>query len=184
MITREQAWEKVNELIKNQNLVKHCLAVEGAMRAYAEHFRIGEEEREKWAIAGLVHDADWEAFPDEHPGVIVKWLRGQEAEENVINAVEAHGFDFNVEAKSLMAKTLRACDELTGLIVAVALVKDRKLVNVTVESVLNKWKKKDFAKGVKREDIERGAEEINVPLDKHIKVVLEAMKEKSETLEL
>ena len=190
MITRQQAWDKVNELIKIQNLVKHCLAVECAMRAYYDYFGVeadrtrNDAERELWGIAGLVHDADWEAFPDEHPGVIVEWLREQGASDDVINAVEAHVWEFGIEAKSLMAKTLRACDELTGLIVAVTLVKDRHLANVTVESVLNKWKKKEFARGVKREDIERGAEEIGVPVENHIEVVLEAMKRNAESLGL
>jgi predicted hydrolase (HD superfamily) len=202
MITRKQAWDEVNELIKNRNLVKHCLAVECAMRAYADYFKVDDSEKEKWAVAGLIHDADWEAFPDEHPGVIVKWLRDNKAGADIINAVEAHGWDPStgsgqdsgievadsakrfVEPRSLMAKTLRACDELTGLIVAVALVKDRKLAKVTVESVLNKWKKKEFARGVKREDIERGAEEIGVPLEKHIEIVLGAMQEKAKVLGL
>lgn len=184
MITREQAWEKLNQLIDNQNLIKHCLAVEAAMQTYAEVFNVEAEEKHKWAIAGLIHDADWQKYPDQHPKVIIEWLKEQAVDEDLINAVDAHGFDFNIEAKSLMAQTLRAVDELTGLIVAVALVKDKKLANVNLDSVKNKWNKKDFAKGVKREDIEKGAAEIGVDLDRHIEIVLEAMQKKADTLGL
>lgn len=184
MITRDQAWKKLNQMIKNQNLIKHCLAVEAAMVAYTEHFKISDSEEEKWAIAGLIHDADWEKYPDQHPHVIIQWLREQQADENLINAIAAHGFNFNIEANSLMAKTLRAVDELTGLIVAVALVKDKKLANVAVESVKNKWTKKEFARGVKREDIARGAAEIGVPLDTHIEIVLQAMQRSAKELGL
>ncbi|MCR4263096.1 MAG: HAD family hydrolase [Candidatus Roizmanbacteria bacterium] len=184
MITREQAWEKLNELIKNQNLIKHCLAVEASMIAYAEYFRVSPQEQKKWGIAGLLHDADWEKYPEEHPKIVSQWLKDRHVSEDIINAVEAHGFEFGVEPHTQMAKTLRAIDELTGLIVAVALVKDKKLHNVTVSSVQNKWKDKAFARGVKRTDIERGAEEINVLLDEHIQIVLNAMQKNSAELGL
>lgn len=185
MIPRQKALEKLNELMANKNLIKHCLAVEAAMLAYADRFGIDEAEKEKWSVVGLLHDADYEKYPEEHPQVIIDWLRGQGADEDLINAVEAHGFEFGVEPKTLMAKTLRAADELTGLIVAVALVRpSKKLSDVTVESVLKKWGDKSFARGVKREDIQRGASEIKVPLEKHIEVVLKAMQEISEQLSL
>lgn len=183
-LTREQAFQKLNELVKNQNLIKHCLAVEMAMRAYAKHFDMPEEEREHWAIVGLIHDADWEKYPEEHPNIIITWLAEQGASGELTNAVAAHGYNFNVEAKSLMAKTLRAVDELTGLIVAVALVKDKKLANVSVKSIKKKWKDKTFAKGVNREDIMRGAQEINIPLEDHIGLVLTAMQENAGKLGL
>ena len=177
MLTREQAYKKLQEMIQNKNLIKHCLAVESAMLAYADYFNVKDKkEREKWAIAGLIHDADWEKYPDKHPQVIVEWLKEQGAPEDLVNAVASHGFEFGVEPKTLMAKVLRAVDELTGLIVAVALVKGRNLDNVSVKSVLKKWKDNRFAGGVKRENIEKGAEEIGVPLEKHIKIVLEGMK--------
>ena len=185
MITRAQAWEKLNQMIDNPNLIKHCLAVEAAMLAYADHFGIKDpKEREKWAVAGLLHDADWEKYPQKHPQVIMEWLKQQGAEEDLINAVAAHGFEFGVEPKSLMAKVLRAVDELTGLIVAVALVKGRDLDQVRVESVLKKWKDRRFAAGVKREDIEKGAAELGVPLKKHIAIVLSGMKKAKKQLGL
>ena len=177
MISRKQALEKLESLVSNKNLIKHCLAVEAAMLSYADYFNVkNEKEREKWAVAGILHDADWEKYPEKHPQVIVDWLKKQSAPEDLVNAVAAHGFEFGVEPKTLMAKVLRAVDELTGLIVAVALVKGKNLDSVSVKSVLKKWKDKRFAAGVKREDIEKGAEEIGVPLEKHIEIVLEGMK--------
>ena len=184
MITRDHAWNKLTELIDNQNLIKHCLAVECAMVAYAKHFKVPEEDHETWRIAGLIHDADWEKYPDKHPQVIAKWLKEQDVPDNLINAVEAHGFDFGIEAKTQMAKTLRAVDELTGLIVAVALIKDKKLENVTLKSIKKKWNMNAFARGVNRDDIERGAEEIGVPLDEHIQIVLSAMQQSHKDLGL
>ncbi|OQX51037.1 hypothetical protein B5M47_02180 [candidate division CPR3 bacterium 4484_211] len=175
-MTRQQAWEKLNELMQNKNLIKHCLAVEAAMLAYANYFKIPKEEREKWAVAGLIHDADYEKFPHQHPQFTIKWLNKINADEDLVNAVAAHGFGFNVKAKTLMAKTLRAVDELTGLIVATALVRPtKKLSEVTVESVLKKWNSPSFAAGVNRKEIERGAQEIKVPLKKHIEIVLSGM---------
>lgn len=176
MLTRKEAVQKLNGLMENKNLIKHCLAVEAAMLAYADYFGVSDSEKEKWSIAGLLHDADYEKYSDRHPQIIIDWLRERGAGGDLINAVEAHGFEFDVEPKTLMAKTLRAVDELTGLIVAVALVRpSKKLSDVTVESVRKKWGDKAFARGVKREDIEKGAEEIKVPLEKHIEIVLAAM---------
>lgn len=176
MFTRKQAVKIVKQYLDNPNLIKHSLAVEAAMEAYADYFEIRGEEREQWKISGLLHDADWEKYPKEHPQVIVNHLKRLQVDEKIINAIAAHGFEFGVEAKTLMAKVLRAVDELTGFIVAIALVKGRDLDKVTVKSVLKKWKEKRFAAGVKRKDIERGAEEIGLPLERHIEIVLQGMK--------
>ncbi len=185
MISRKKALEKLDELIKNPNLKKHCLAVEAAMLEYADYFGVDDEkEREKWAVAGLLHDADWEKYPDQHPNIITNYLIEQKAPEDLVNAVAAHGFEFGVQPKTLMAKVLRAVDELTGLIIAVALVKGGRLENVSVKSVLKKWKDKRFAAGVKREDIEKGAKEIGVELEKHIQIVLQALQKISSDLGL
>ena len=185
MITHEIAIQKVDELISNPNLVKHCLAVEAAMRAYADYFKVSTNEKEQWAIAGLIHDADWERYPQQHPQVIIRWLKELNESEDLQNAIAAHGFNFNVEAKTLMTKTLRAVDELTGLIVAVTLVREsKKLADINVESVLKKWHVAGFAKGVKREDIEKGAAEIGVSLNEHIQIVIKAMQETAGDLDL
>ena len=174
-LNHQTAWKKLNSMIDNPNLIKHCLAVEAAMGHYADYFKLSPAEKEKWQITGLLHDADWEKYPDKHPQVIVQWLKDQQEDEDIINAIAAHGFEFGVEPKTLMARVLRAVDELTGLIVAVALVKGHKLANVQVKSVMKKMKDKAFARGVNREDIKRGAEEIKLPLEKHIEHTLTAL---------
>jgi len=175
-MTRQDAWALLTEFTKNPNLIKHALAVEAAMRAYARKF--GEDE-EKWGIVGLIHDFDYEQHPslEEHPFAGAKILEERGWPKDIIKAVLAHADHTGVKRESLMEKALFAVDELTGLIVAVALVRPTKsILDVTVESVKKKWKEKSFAAGVKREDIERGAQELGVPLDEHIGVVLEAMK--------
>ncbi|NTV31574.1 HD domain-containing protein [candidate division WWE3 bacterium] len=184
-MTREKAWEKVTQMIKNPNLIKHCLAVESAMKGYAIYFDVPESESELWAVAGLLHDADYEAYPDKHPTVLTAWLEQEGEDVDLINAIASHGFELGVEANTRMARTLRAVDELTGLIVACALVREsKKLADVTVEGVLKKWKNAGFARGVNRSDIERGAAEIDVPLEKHIEIVLTAMQKDSDLLGL
>ncbi len=184
MITKSQAEDKLREMMTNPNLIKHCLAVEIAMGAYADYFKIGSSDKDKWLVAGLLHDADYEKYPDKHPKVIVDWLRQENVDEDIVNAVAAHGFEFGIEPKTLMARALRAVDELTGLIVAVALVKGKKLANVRVKSVMKKMKDKAFARGGNREDIRRGAEEIGIPLDKHIEIVLSALQKEANKLGL
>ena len=179
-LDREEALKLVREHTKNENLVKHMLAVEAAMRAYARKY--GEDE-EKWGIVGLLHDFDYEKYPNKehsptegHPSWGVQLLREKGYPEDVCEAILGHADYTGVPRTSLMAKALYACDELTGLIVAVALVRpSRKLSEVTVESVLKKWNDKAFARGVNRQDIEHGAEELGVPLEEHIQTVLEAM---------
>lgn len=185
MINRAQAFQKLNQLMTNQNLIKHCLAVEAAMSAYADYFKVTPVEKDKWQVAGLLHDADYEKYPDQHPQIILAWLKEQGASEDLLNAVEAHGYNFGIEAETLLAKTLRAVDELTGLIVAVTLVREsKKLAEVSVESVMKKWHVSGFARGVNRQDIERGAQEIGVDLEKHVAIVLKAMQGISDPLGL
>lgn len=181
-MNRQEALDLVREQTKNENLVKHMRAVEAAMRAYARKY---DEDEEKWGVVGLLHDFDYERYPNPehhphegHPSWGVRLLREKGYPEEVCRAILSHADYTGVPRDSLMAKTLYACDELTGLIVAVALVRpSKKLAEVTVESVLKKWNDRSFARGVKREDIERGAEELGVPLEEHIETVLEAMKD-------
>jgi len=179
-LNREEALALLREHTKNGNLIKHMLAVEAAMRAYARKF--GQDE-EQWGIVGLLHDFDYEKYPnqehhptDGHPSAGVKMLREKGFPEEICQAILGHADYTGVPRESLMAKALYACDELTGLVVAVALVRpSKKIAEVTVESVKKKWNDKAFARGVKREDIERGAQELGVPLDEHIDTVLKAM---------
>lgn len=188
-MNRAEALKLIEEQTKNQNLIKHMLAVEAVMRAYARKFN---EDEEKWAITGLLHDFDYEKYPNPehhptqgHPSWGIALLREKGCSDDLCQAILGHADYCGVPRESLMAKALYACDELTGLIVAVALVRPtKKLADVTVESVKSKWDVKAFARGVKREDIERGAQELDVPLDDHIQAVLSAMQGISDRLGL
>lgn len=176
--TREEAWELLNEYTKSPNLINHALAVEAGMRAYARRF--GEDE-EKWGVVGLIHDFEYEKYPDlgpdGHPFKGSEILREKGWPEELIRGVLAHAPDLtDTTLETNMEKAIYAVDELTGLIVAVALVRPSKsLMDVKVRSVKKKWKDKGFAAGVNREDIEEGAELLGVELSEHIGVVLSAM---------
>jgi putative nucleotidyltransferase with HDIG domain len=188
-MNRDETLALVKEYTKNQNLVKHMLAVEGAMRFYAKKF---DEDVDKWGITGLVHDFDYEKYPNNeqhptegHPFWGVKQLREMGYPEDVCQAVLAHGDYTGEPRESLLAKALYACDELTGLIVAVALVRPtKKLSDVDVDAVKKKWKDKGFARGVKREDIDHGAANLGVPRDEHVGNVIRAMQKISDELGL
>jgi putative nucleotidyltransferase with HDIG domain len=173
--TREDAWKLLNEYTKSARLINHALAVEAAMRLYARQY--GQDE-ELWAVTGLIHDFDYEQHPtlDEHPMAGVAILEELGWPEEITHAVKGHSRELDVSRDSLMAKTLFAVDELTGLIVACTLVRpDKDIRNLEVRSVRKKWNTKGFARGVNREDIELGAAELGVDLNQHIGVVIEAM---------
>jgi putative nucleotidyltransferase with HDIG domain len=173
----------------SESLRKHMLAVEAAMRAYAAKF--GEDE-ERWGIAGLIHDFDYERFPnsahsptEEHPAEGVRILRAKGYPEDILQAILGHARYTNTPRESRMAKTLFAVDELTGLITATALVRPTKSVHeVDAKSVRKKMKDKAFARGVSREDVINGAEELGVDLDEHINFVIAAMQARSADLGL
>ncbi len=185
--TREEAWELLTEYTKTPNLLHHALAVEAGMRAYARRF--GEDE-ERWGIVGLIHDFEYERYPDlgpeGHPFKGTEILREKGWPEELIRGVQAHAPDLTgVTLETNMEKAIYAVDELTGLIAAVALVRPSKsILDVKVSSVRKKWKDRGFAAGVKREDVETGAEMLGVPLAEHIGVVLAAMQEIAEPLGL
>ncbi len=181
--TREEAWKLVTEYIQNPNLLKHILAVEAAMRAYARRF--GEDE-EKWAIVGLLHDFDYERYPEEHPLEGARILREQGWPEEIVRAVLSHAAErTGVTRESRMEHALYAVDDLTGLITAVALVRPtRDIREVTVKSVKNKWKDHRFAAGADRGVAEEGAAALGMDLWEHVGVVLEAMQSIAAELEL
>lgn len=189
MPTRAEAFALVCDWTQSESLRKHMLSVETAMRAYAR--RLGQDEK-AWAVAGLIHDFDYERFPNdaqaaeaEHPAEGVRYLRGLGWPEEILQAVLGHAHYTGVARETLMAKALFAVDELTGLITACALVKPSKAVrDVDVAGVRKKMKDKAFARGVNRDDIVQGAEALGVPLDEHIGVVLSAMQENAEALGL
>ncbi|MFN2237360.1 MAG: HDIG domain-containing metalloprotein [Anaerolineales bacterium] len=173
---RDEALEIVNEYIDNQNLVRHMLAVEAAMRYYAQKY--GEDE-ELWGVTGLLHDFDWEIHPtlEEHPQAGAPILRERNVPDEIIRAILSHADHTGVPRESQMEKALFACDEITGLITAVALVRpSRSLMDLEVKSVKKKWKDKAFAAGANRDEIAQGAEEFGVELWEHTGNVIEAMR--------
>jgi len=175
MQSREEAFALLRDYTKNENLIKHMLAVEASMKAYARKF--GENE-EKWGIAGLLHDFDYEMYPslEHHPFKGVEILRGKGYPEDLLRAILAHGNHTGTKRENLFEKTIFAVDELTGFLTACALVQPSKsLVEVKVPSVKRKMKDKAFAKGVSRDDIFQGVQELGVDLDEHIEFVLQAM---------
>ncbi|MDY6873644.1 MAG: HDIG domain-containing protein [Chloroflexota bacterium] len=174
-MNRNEALAIVNQHVKNPNLVKHMLAVEAAMRFYARKF--GEDE-EKWAVTGLLHDFDWEIHPtmEEHPLAGEPILREHGVPEDIIRAVLSHADHTGIPRETLMEKALFACDEVTGLITAVALVRPSKaLYDLKVKSVKKKWKDKSFAAGANRREMEQGAEELGIELWEHVGNVIKAM---------
>jgi predicted hydrolase (HD superfamily) len=182
-MNRDKALEVVKQYTKNNNLVKHMLAVEAAMVFYAKKF--GEDE-EKWAVTGLVHDFDYEKMKDEHPS---EWgyaiLRENGADEDVIQAIIGHADRLNTESRpTLMAKTLFAVDELTGFIVGCSLPRPEQISTLKVKSVKKKMKNLKFCEAVSRDDLRAGAEEIGIDLDEHITNVIEAMQGIKEELGL
>jgi putative nucleotidyltransferase with HDIG domain len=186
---RARALALVHEYTASESLRKHMLAVEAAMRAYARKF--GEDE-ERWGLAGLLHDFDYERFPNadrradaEHPAEGVRLLRAQGYPDDVCDAILGHAAYTGVPRETRMARTLFAVDELTGLVTATALVKpSRSLAEVDARSVRKRMKDKAFARGVSREDVVQGAEELGVDLDEHVAFVIEAMRGRAEELGL
>lgn len=186
-MNREQAWALVTEYTASESLRRHMLAVEAAMRAYAPRFG---GDPEQWGVAGLLHDFDYERYPivgpEGHPVVGSKILRERGADEVTIRAVLAHAEEVTgATPETPLEKALVAVDELTGFLVAVALVRPSKsILDVELKSVKKKWKDKLFAAPVQREEIERAAEALGVPLDEHITIVLGAMKDHAAALGL
>ncbi len=181
-LNRAEVWQLLCEYTQADYLRKHHLAVEAAMKWHARKYA---QDENLWGNVGLIHDFEYEKFPDQHPQKGGEILRAQGWSENLIRAVMAHGDHLNIARTELIEKTLYAVDELTGLVIAVALVRpSKKLADVDVAAVKRKWKDKAFARGVHREQIEKGAAELGVPLDEHIGNVIEALKGSAEVLGL
>lgn len=188
-VSRDDAYTLMTEWTDSDSLRKHMLAVEAAVVAYARQF---DEDEELWAAAALLHDFDYEKYPDYdvdqqtgHPFTGVAYLREQGYPDIVLDAILGHADYSGVPRESLLAKTLYACDEITGLITAAVLVRpDKDIANQKLKSVKKKFKDKAFAKGVNREDVQRGADELGVDLWDHVAFVLAAMQDRAEVLEL
>jgi len=182
---REKAFNLLKENLKNQNLIKHSLAVEAGMRALAKFF--GEDE-EKWALAGLLHDIDYEKTKEDpklHSKLGAEMLKNMGFEEDICQAVLTHNEIHGIEPKTKMAKALYCLDPLTGLIVASALVlPSKKLKDLKVENILNRFKEKRFAAGANREIIRKCEDFLGISLEKFVEIVLGAMQEISDQLGL
>jgi len=181
---RQKALNLLKEYTKSDSLIRHAYALEQVMRKYAQKF--GEDE-DKWGITGLLHDFDYEKYPTaaEHPFEGNKILKEHGYEDDILNAIMGHADYTNIPRKTLIAKTLFACDELAGFIFAVTYVRPSKSIfEVKVKSVIKKLKDKGFAAKVSREDINKGIEELGVDRTEHIQFVIDALKEKAYELGL
>lgn len=183
--TREEAFELLKEFNKDESHIKHALSVEAVMKHFAE--LMGEEDIEKWGIVGLVHDLDFEMYPEEHCKKTEQILTERNWPEDFIRAIVSHGWGIcsDVEPKETMEKVLYTIDELTGLISATALVRPSKsILDMTPKSVKKKWKQSSFAAGVDRTVIEKGAEMLGMELDKVIEETIKGMQKVSEEIGL
>ena len=174
-LTRDQAWELLCEWTETDSLRKHARAVELVMRAAAHRYGAGAEDEDEWGVAGMLHDADYEKWPEEHPQRIVAWLRERGAEP-VAHAISAHYTQWGVPYESQLDKALLACDELTGFVGACCLVRPEGVSTLTAKSVKKKLADKRFAAKVERAEVLAGAELLGVELGAHITFVIEALR--------
>ena len=181
-MTYNEAMELLKEYTQSESLIRHALCVSEAMRCYARKF--GEDE-ERWAITGLLHDFDYEKYPDQHPYKGAEILREKGVDEEMIEAILGHASYTGVERKTLLAKALFAVDELSGFLYAYALVRPTKnLKDVKMKSIKKKLKDKAFARGVNREEIEQGAKELGVDLSEHILFVADCLQKQAKLIGL
>lgn len=184
--TREDAWALLTEWTQTEALRKHGLAVEACVRWYGEHrFGIVEPEIQTWCAAGLLHDFDYERYPETHPMRGAEELRQRGYPPEVVEAILGHGDHTGVPRISLLARTVYACDEMSGFVIAVTYVRpNRSLDEVDPRAVVKKMKDKGFARQVSRDQLVKGAEEIDVPLEEHVANVVNGLKTIRETLGL
>jgi len=180
-LTRDSAWEQLCAWTASDSLRKHARAVEVVMRGAAHRYGEGEADVETWGIAGILHDADYEQWPEEHPRRTVAWLR-ERGEESLAHAVSAHYTKWGVPYESAIDRALLACDELAGFVVACSLVRPEGVATLKPKSVKKKLKDKRFAAKVDREEVRAGAELLGVDLGEHIQFVIDALKPHAEEL--
>ena len=183
-LSREAAWALLTEFTQNENLQKHALAVEAAVRGYA---RLWGEDETAWGVTALLHDFDYERYPDlaDHPFKGADILRARGYPEWLVRAVLSHADHTGVARESRLEHALFACDEMAGFVTAAALIRPSKsLLDLEATSVVKRMKEKAFARAVSRDDLRRGAEEIGVPLDAHVANVIAFMREEADALGL
>jgi predicted hydrolase (HD superfamily) len=184
LLSRERAWALVTEHVTAESLRRHLLGVEAAVRGYA---RLWGEDEEAWGFVALVHDLDYEQYPDRenHPFRAVEWLQALGYPAWITRAILSHADYSGVPRESRLERTLYACDELSGFVAAAALVRpSRSILDLEAASVIKKLKDKAFARGVSRDDLRRGADELGLPLDEHVAHVIRFMRERADELRL
>jgi len=174
-LTRDEAWAHLCAWTPTPALRNHARAVEVVMRAAAHRYGAGDDDVERFGLAGMLHDADYDRWPDEHPRRITAWLR-ERGEPEIAHAVSAHYTRWGVPHETVLDKALVACDELTGFVGACALVRPEGIATLTPKSVKKKLKQKSFAAGVEREEVAAGARLLGVELDEHVAFVIDALK--------
>ena len=186
-ISREEAWSLLSDWVRSESLRRHCLAVEAAMTAYAQ--RDGQDA-ELWGVTGLLHDADYERFPDMddaeagHPRTIMAELERRDAPPEMVRAIASHADYLGVEPESAMERTLVAVDELCGFLVACAYVRPEGICGLTPKSVKKKLKQPSFAAAVDRDDVRGGADRLGIDFDEHVAFVIAALEAHADELEL
>ncbi|WP_422354096.1 HD domain-containing protein [Roseivirga pacifica] len=179
-MTKSEAKDILTSMTKGESLLRHARSVELVMEAYGKHF---DEDAEEWAVTGMLHDADYEAYPEEHPNRIVKMLRDM-GEEKIAHAISAHYTKWNVPYETKLDKALLACDELTGFIIACCQVRPEGVVGLTPKSVKKKLKQKSFAAKVERDEIQTGVDLLEVDLTEHIQFIINVLNEHKEELKI
>lgn len=172
-MNRSSARKLLEELTETDSLLRHSRTVELVMEAYAE--KLGED-KEEWAITGMLHDADYEKYPEKHPNIIVQMLK-EKGEDKIAHAISAHYTKWNVPYTNLLDKALLACDELTGFIVACCQVRPEGIDTLTSKSVIKKLKQKSFAAKVDRDEVYAGVEKLCIPLNDHIDFIINILKQ-------
>jgi len=179
-MTKEEARKILHEFTEGESLLRHSRSVELVMEAYAKEYG---EDPDEWAIAGMLHDADYEKYPDKHPTLIVQRLR-ELGEEKIAHAISAHYTGWNVPYETLLDKALLACDELTGFIIACSHVRPDKIEGLKAKSVIKKLKDKSFAAKVEREEVRKGTELLEKDLGDHIDFIIAVLQKNKEELNL
>jgi predicted hydrolase (HD superfamily) len=180
-LTRDEAYELLRSWTDSEALMTHARSVEIVMRAAANRYGEGEADVERYGLAGLLHDADYDRWPEDHPNRIVAWLR-ERGEDEVAHAISAHYTKWGVPYESTLDKALLACDELTGFVGACCLVRPEGVTTLTPKSVKKKLKTASFAAGVEREEVAAGIEMLGVDLTEHIQFIIDALKPHAEEL--
>jgi len=173
-ITREEAWGQLTAWTETDSLLRHARAVEVTMRAAALTYGPGKEAVERWGIAGMLHDADYEKWPEEHPNKIVSWMRERD-EPELAHAISAHYTQWGVSYESTLDRALVACDELTGFIMACCYLRPDGITSLKPKSVKKKLKDKKFAAGVERHEVNEGVRMLDVDLSEHIQFLIDAL---------